>query len=101
MNFHKYYNYKLPITTNPSEYGSLLFSRDNLTIVRLTINLMCIIETITLEGKTINKVKLFRNLGFVLEWTDTYGSDFHSFTRNLGHMTYHFENGLLKRKKRG
>jgi len=99
MNYQKYYNYKLPISMNAKDYGTILFQKDNISFVKLTINSVCIIDTQINEGKTINKVKLYRKLALVLEWEDFKGTNDYTFTRRIAHMTYHYENGILKNKK--
>jgi len=90
IKYHNYSHFKLPITTNPMEYGKLIEQIGNKYIIHLnTLNIL-IINEINNE----NLVKLFRKGEFIFEFTDSKISE-NTFTRIIQDQRYTFKNNKL------
>ena len=85
---HSYY--KLPITTNPLEYGKLIEQIGNKYIIHLnTFNIL-----ILNEKDNENFVKLFRKGEFIFEFKDLKISE-NTFYRFIQDQKYTFKNSKL------
>jgi hypothetical protein len=99
IKYQNYYNYKIPVSTNILDYGTILFSKNDITIVKASINSMFIIEKYVENEIVFHKVKYYRkNLSFIFEFTDKLTNDHETFIRTLNHYTYEFSSQVLIKK---
>lgn len=85
-----YYRYKIPSTFDPYNYGTVLDSTPDKTIVSLKSGNLAIVNS---NGDT-NKVSIFKGDDLVLTYTDVKTSD-NSFIRVIGRNTYHYHKEQL------
>ena len=100
INYHYHSHFKLPITTNPFEYGVLIKNIHNIYILAFNKNNFCII---TLEKDSRNYVEFFRNNTKIFTWIDDGPSI--NFTRTILNSNgdksiYHFLNFTLIKKRK-
>lgn len=90
IKYQNYSHYKLPITTNPLEYGKLIEQIGNKYIIQLnTLNILIINEK-----DNENFVKLFRKGEFIFEFKDSKISE-NTFIRLIQDQKYTFKNSRL------
>jgi hypothetical protein len=90
IKYQNYSHYKLPITTNPLEYGKLIEQISNKYIIQLnTLNVLIISER-----DNENFIKLFRKGEFIFEFKDSKISE-NSFIRVIQDQKYTFKNSRL------
>jgi hypothetical protein len=90
IKYQNYSHFKLPITTNPLEYGKLIEQIGNKYIIQLnTLNILIINEK-----DNENFVKLFRKGDFIFEFKDHKSSD-NTFIRSLNNKKFTFKNNEL------
>jgi hypothetical protein len=90
IKYQNYSHYKLPITTNPLEYGKLIEQISNKYIIQLnTLNVLIISER-----ANENFIKLFRKGEFIFEFKDSKISE-NSFIRVIQDQKYTFKNNKL------
>jgi hypothetical protein len=92
MTYQNYSYYKLPITTNPLEYGKLIKKIDNIYIIQLTLTNILIIN----EYKNYNFISLFRDGKLIFEFED-HRIDNSTFYRIIKDNKFIFSNGKLVR----
>jgi hypothetical protein len=92
IKYQNYSNYKLPITTNPLEFGKLIEQFDNRYIIQLNTNNIVTIRKI----KNENFVKFYRKGELMFEFRDTILSD-NSFIRSISDQRFTFEDNKLIR----
>ncbi len=80
--YHIYYNHKLPIALNAEEYGDIIDSSGDKTIISLKKNITLIIE----KESNKNHIKYFKNGKLIYEWTDYLKED-NSLIREIGKTT--------------
>ena len=91
MKYQNYLHYKLPITSNPLEYGKLIEQIGNLYIIALiTPTNIAVIKQINSE----NFVKIFRKGELMFEYTEIKISHI-KFIRTISEQRYTFENNKL------
>jgi hypothetical protein len=90
MKYQNYSHYKLPITTNPLEYGKLIEQFDNKYIIHLNTFNILIINEINNE----NFIKFFRKGEFLFEFKDIKIS-LNTFSRFIQDYKFTFKNGKL------
>jgi hypothetical protein len=90
MKYQNYSHYKLPITINPLEYGTLIEQFDNKYILQLTTNNIVTIKKINNE----NYVKFYRKGELMFEFRDTILSD-NSFIRTISDQRFTFKYSKL------
>jgi hypothetical protein len=90
IKYQNYSHYKLPITTNPLEYGKLIEQIGNKFIIQLnTLNILIINEK-----DNENFVRLFRKGEFIFEFKDLKISE-KTFSRIIKNQKYTFKNNRL------
>ena len=90
IKYQNFLHYKLPISTNPLEYGKLIEQFDNKYIIQLsTSNVLIVTET-----ENGNFIKLFRKGEFIYEFKDIKISE-NVFTRTILDQKYTFKNNKL------
>jgi hypothetical protein len=90
IKYQNHSHYKLPITTNPLEYGKLIEQIGNKYIIHLnTFNILIINEK-----DNENFVKLFRKGEFIFEFKDLKISE-NTFSRFIRDQKYTFKNNKL------
>jgi len=90
MKYQNHSHYKLPITTNPLEYGKLIEQIGNKYIIHLnTFNILIINEK-----DNENFIKLFRKGEFIFEFKDSKISE-NTFSRLIQDQKYIFKNNRL------
>jgi hypothetical protein len=90
IKYQNHSHYKLPITTNPLEYGKLIEQIGNKYIIHLnTFNILIINEK-----DNENFVKLFRKGEFIFEFKDSKLSE-NSFSRFIQDQKFTFKNNRL------
>ena len=90
IKYQNHSHYKLPITTNPLEYGKLIEQIGNKYIIHLnTFNIL-----ILNEKENENFVKLFRKGEFIFEFKDLKISE-NTFYRFIQDQKYTFKNSKL------
>jgi hypothetical protein len=90
IRYQNHSHYKLPITMNPLEYGTLIEQIGNKYIIQLnTFNILIINEK-----DNENFIKLFRKGEFVFEFKDLKISE-NSFARFIQDQKYTFKNSKL------
>jgi hypothetical protein len=92
MKYQNYSNYRLPITTNPLDYGKLIEQSGNKYIIQLPTGNILIIQQYEKE----NHIRLFRLGELVLEFKD-HVIDESSFSRLIRDTKFTFVNGSLVR----
>jgi hypothetical protein len=91
MKYQNYLHYKLPITSNPLEYGKLIEQIDNKYIIALTTPTnIAVINRINNE----NFVKIFRKGELMFEYKEIKISDI-KFIRTIFDQRFTFENNKL------
>jgi hypothetical protein len=90
LSYQDYYHYKLPITTNPLEYGRVIRQKDNEYIIQVNETNVAIIVQ---EGN-LNKVQFFRKGILIYEFTDKI-LDSNVFRRTLDNKQFTFVNKEL------
>ena len=89
-----YHHHKFPITTNPLDYGVLLFHKGNDYIIRMDKGYTALIEA---DSKG-SKVKIEKGGNILFEYTDTVLSP-NSFERRIGQNTFKYVDGVLSLQK--
>src|ERR1700761_4512518 len=90
IKYQNHSHYKLPITTNPLEYGKLIEQIGNKYIIHLnTFNIL-----ILNKKENENFVKLFRKGEFIFEFKDLKISE-NTFYRFIQDQKYTFKNSKL------
>ena len=87
LTYHDSYNYKIPISMNPLDYGTILWENDNKYTIQNEEGL--IIKFNKFEG--FNEIEFFRNRKLIVKFTDKFISE-NSFERRIGSKIYLFEN---------
>jgi hypothetical protein len=90
IKFQNYLHYKLPITTNPSDYGKVITKIDNIYFIQLNTSNILILKEVENE----NFIKLFRKGELIFEFKD-FRIDESTFTRIILNQKYTFKNGRL------
>jgi hypothetical protein len=90
IKYQNYSHYKLPITTNPLEYGKLIEQIGNKYIIQLNTTDVVIIYKIN----NFNLVKFFKNGELMFEYRDFLKSE-NIFIRTISDQRYTFEKGKL------
>lgn len=91
---HHEYDYKLPITMNPLEFGKLIKQIDNIYIIHFKNNDLVIIEQIENE----NWVNIYRKGESIFSFIDekrseeTFSWTKESWTRSIADHKYYFDN---------
>ena len=88
--FQNHYHFKLPITFDPFEYGTVLASANNVYTIHINNTNTAILTT---DGK-VNDVKIFRAGNLMLEYTDTLINE-KTFVRKIGNSEFTYTNGEL------
>ena len=96
MKIQNYANYRLPITTNPLEYGKLIEQIGNIYIIQLNSISITANVLILQQNDRDNFIKFYRRGELVLEFKD-HIIDESSFTRFIGNTKFTFVNGDLVR----
>jgi hypothetical protein len=92
MTYLNYSYYKLPITMNPLEYGTLIEQFDNKYIIKLSSTNIVVVQ----QYENDNYIKFFRNGVFIFEFRD-YKIDDSTFYRIIKNNKFVFSNGILIR----
>jgi DNA polymerase type B, organellar and viral len=90
MKYQNYLHYKLPISTNPLDYGKLLEQFDNKYIIQLSTSNVIIIK----EYDNDNYIKFFRRGELIFEFKDSKISE-DTFIRTILDQKYTFKNNKL------
>jgi DNA polymerase type B, organellar and viral len=90
IKYQNYSHYKLPITSNPLEYGKLLDQTNNKFIIQLTTRNIAVIN----HTENENFVRIFKNGDLALEFRDKIIND-RSFARYIHDTKFVFENDRL------
>ena len=90
LKYQDYRHHKLPITTNPLEYGKLIRQKDNEFFVQINETNVAII----LQEANLNKVQLFRKGELVYEYIDRI-LESNIFRRTLDNKQFTFVNKEL------
>jgi hypothetical protein len=88
--YQDYQHHKLPITTNPLEYGKLIQVIDNKYIIQINETNIAIIT----KENDVNKVKFFRKGELVFEYKDKI-VDSNTFIRSINNKQFTFVNNEL------
>jgi hypothetical protein len=92
MTYQNYANYRLPITTNPLEYGKLIEQNNNKFIIQLPTGNILVIK----QNEKDNYIKLFRLGELVFEFRDHIIDD-SSFYRLIKDTKFTYINGKLEK----
>jgi hypothetical protein len=90
IEFQDYQHHKLPITTNPLEYGKLIKQNGNEYIIQINDTNIVIIT----QHDGYNEVKFFRKGDLVYEYTDKI-INMSTFTRTISNKQFTFINNEL------
>jgi hypothetical protein len=90
MKFQNYKHYKIPITVDPSEYGKIIYKKDNLFIVHFNRTNIAIIK----QNNDFNGIKFYRLGELVLEYKDYIIND-NTFIRTIDNQKYTFKDKEL------
>jgi hypothetical protein len=89
----------LPITTNLDHYGTIIFTKNDITIIKASINSIFIIEKVKENDEIYHLVKYYKkSLSFIFEFKDKLGDNHETFTRSITHYNYEFKNQVLIKK---
>ena len=88
--FQNHYHFKLPITFDPFEYGTVLASANNVYTIHINNTNTAILTT----DCKVNDVKIFRAGNLMLEYTDTLINE-KTFVRKIGNSEFTYTNGEL------
>ena len=92
INFHVYYNHKLPILTNIYEYGDIINQYGDIITISLKNRKGEILSILQEENK--NKIKFFKNGKLMYEWIDYIRED-GSLIREIGKTTILWKDGEI------
>jgi hypothetical protein len=90
LNYQNYKHYKLPITINPLDYGKLIYNKDNIYIIQVTIRTIAIIT----QFEDFNEIKFFKEGDLVFNYRD-HKIDETTFVRTLENTKFTFINNKL------
>jgi hypothetical protein len=90
MKYQNYANYRLPITTNPLDYGKLIAQYDNNYILQLPTGNILVIE----QNEKDNFIRLYRLGELVLEFKD-HIVDESTFTRLIKDQLFTYKDSKL------
>lgn len=88
--FQNYKHYKLPITVDPSEYGKIIYKKDNLFIVHFNKTNTAVIT----KNEDYNRIKFYRLGELVLEYKDHIINN-NTFIRTIDNQKYTFKDKEL------
>jgi len=94
--FQIYYTNKLPIvqTGNPSEYGKILGSNNNLYTIFVNNKTIILLDLKLINKEQVNNIKYIKNGRTLFNWTDTIINK-NSIIRDIGKSAYYYENREL------
>ncbi|SRR5712691_6165087 len=90
LNYQNYKHYKLPITINPLDYGKLIYNKDNIYIIQVTIRTIALIT----HFEDFNEIKFFKEGDLVFNYRD-HKIDETTFVRTLENKKFTFKNNKL------
>lgn len=94
MNIQNYKHYRLPISMNPSDFGTIIFKNENIIIVQANNQNLFIFS----QDEVINSVNLFKFGLLQVSFVDKkLSSD--TFVRTINKNIYTFTNGSLIRSE--
>ena len=91
VNIQTYNKYKLPITFEPLEYGTLIYKDNNTYIIQINNTNVAMINC----SDNVNEVTIFRNGNVVIKYKDVKIND-NTFIRHMSNSEYTYVNNELK-----
>jgi hypothetical protein len=92
IKYQNYQHYKLPITTNPLEYGKLILQIEDLNLFIVQVNRTNI--ALIFQYDEINHIKFFKEGDLIYDYTD-HKTDDNTFIRSLNNIKFTFKNNEL------
>ena len=92
LNYHIYYNNKLPISINPLDYGTILKHTNQRYLLSPKKNVIIDLEVIDSN----HHISYFKNSLLMYEWTDKINKEENSIIREIGKTTIYWKEGEIK-----
>jgi hypothetical protein len=92
IKYQNYKHYKLPITTNPLDYGKLILNIEDLNLFVVQVNRTNV--ALILQHDELNHIKIFKEGDLVLDYND-HKTDENIFIRSLNNTKFTFKNNEL------
>lgn len=92
IKYQTYYKNKLPITTNPLEYGKVIREKGNEYTISASKNVFILLNKEISDNRTIHNIEYYKNGTLLFQWKDVV-IDQNKFIRYIGKSTIHYDNG--------